>query len=120
MKIAALITVAALTCGTALAQGYGSTADRGSAANRNQSAAVAADTQPQGEGIMDKTKRALHRLGDKIRSAGNTSKDHTDKTAEQNDTRTMGAAGADKSDSARQARIDQAYSQSQKPKPMNK
>lgn len=120
MKIAALITVAALTCGTALAQGYGNTADRDSSASRNQSAAVANDSQPKGEGIMDKTKRAFHRLGDKIRSVGNKSKDHTDKTAQQNDTRTMGAAGADKSDSARQARIDQAYANSQKSKSMDK
>lgn len=116
MKIAALITVAALTCGTALAQGYGSSTDRNTSASPNQPAAAAND-QPKGEGFIDKTKRVFHRLGDKIRSVGNKSKDPTDKTAQQNDTRTM---GADKSDSARQARIDQAYGNSKKSKPMDK
>ena len=118
MKIAALITVAALACGTAWAQGYGSTADKSS--STNHAATTANDTQPKGEGIMDKTKRAFHRLGEKLHASGNKAKDSTDKTAQQNpDTRAMGA-GADKSDSSRQARMDKAYADSKKSKSMDK
>src|SRR4051812_16692749 len=103
MKIAALITVAALTCGTAFAQGAGSTADRTTAPSRNHAAATANDTQPKGEGIMDKTKRAFHRLGEKLHASGKKSTDTTDKTAQQNpenNTRAMGASGSAKSDSS--------------------
>lgn len=122
MKIAALITVAALTCGTAFAQSSSSTSGDTSA-TRNHSAATANDSAPKGEGIMDKTKRAFHRLGEKLH-AGKKSTDTTDKTAQQDpenkDTRAMGASGADKSDSSRQSRMDQAYSNSKKSKPMEK
>src|SRR3954471_13181547 len=109
MKIAALITVAALTCGTAFAQSSGSS---DTSATRNRSAATANDTQPKGEGIMDKTKRAFHRLGEKLHASGKKSADTTDKTAQQNpesNTRAMGASGSAKSDSSRQARMDEAY-----------
>jgi len=118
MKFAALITVAALTCGAAFAQGYGSGTSRDSAANRDPSAAVATDkeSKPAGEGIVEKTKRAFQRLGDKIRSAGSKSKD-ADKTAAQSDTRSMGAAGTD---SERKARMDEAYANSKKAKPQDK
>jgi hypothetical protein len=118
MKIAALITVAALTCGTALAQGYGSSS--GSSSTHNQSAATANDSPSKGDGILDKTKRAFHRLGEKLH-AGKKSSDNTDKTAQQDpeSTHAMGASGSGKSDSARQARMDQAYSNS-KSKSMNK
>lgn len=121
MKIPALITVVALTCGTAFAQGYGSTADRDSAVNRKPAAAATSDSpsKASGEGIVAKTKRAFHRMGDKIRSVGNKSKDG-DKTAAQNDPRSMGAAGSTSADSARQARIDEAYANSQKSKPQDK
>jgi hypothetical protein len=122
MKLAALITVAALTCGTALAQGYGSS----SSASPNHSAAAANDSQPKGEGLVDKTKRAFHALGEKIRGASHNAKNaadkDTDKTAQQsqNDTRAMGAAGSSKSDSARQSRMDDAYANSKKSKSMDK
>jgi hypothetical protein len=118
MKIAALITVAALTCGTAFAQSSGSD----TSTTRNRSAATANGSQPKGEGLMDKTKRAFHKLGDKLH-AGKKSGDDTDKTAQQDpenrSTRAMGASGSDKSDSSRQSRMDQAYSNS-KSKSMNK
>jgi hypothetical protein len=120
MKFAALITVAALTCGTAMAQSYGSSStDRSTSASPNHSAAMANDDHAKGESFMDKTKRAFHRLGEKLRGAGHTAKNSadkdTDKTAErtQNDTKAMGASG---SDSSRQARMDQAYANSKKSK----
>ena len=122
MKIAALITVAALTCGTAFAQSYGSTSDK-SSATTNHSAAAAKD-QPKGEGFIDKTKRAFHRLGEKLHASGNKAKDDTDKSAQQDpenrSTRAMGASGSAKSDSARQSRMDQAYADSKKSKSMDK
>ena len=120
MKIPALITAAALTCGSAFAQ-YGSTAERDAPANSKPSAAAPADSQPagSGEGIMAKTKRALQSLGDKIRSVGNKSSD-ADKTAGKDATRSMGAAGSDSADSARRARMDEAYANSKKAKPQDK
>jgi hypothetical protein len=120
MKIAALITVAALTCGTAFAQSSSTTTD--SSATRKH-AATASDTQPKGEGFMDKTKRAFHKLGEKLH-AGKKSDDTTDKTAQQSpDTRSMGASASDKgarSDSSRQSRMDEAYANSKKSKSMDK
>jgi HPt (histidine-containing phosphotransfer) domain-containing protein len=114
MKIAALITVAALTCGTALAQGYGSSS--GSSTTHNQSAATANDSSSKGDGILDKTKRAFHRLGEKLHASGNKAGNNSDKTAEQNpETAAMGA-GPDKSGSSRKSRMDQAYSDSKKSK----
>jgi hypothetical protein len=120
MKIAALIAVAALTCGTAFAQSYGSSGSSSRDTSANHSATTANESQPKGEGIMDKTKRAFHRLGEKLH-AGKKSSDNTDKTAQQDpeSTHAMGASGSGKSDSARQARMDQAYSNS-KSKSMNK
>ena len=113
MKIAALITVAALTCGTAFAEGAGSTADR-TTASGNHATATANDTQSKGEGFMDKTKRAFHRLGEKLHASGKKSADTTDKTAQQNpenNTRAMGASG---SSNSRQSRMDEAYANSKK------
>ena len=112
MKIPALIAIAALTCGTAFAQGYGSSTHRDTA-NPSQSAAAAPDSPSNSadDGIVAKTKRAFHRLGEKMRSGGNKAKDH-DTTASKSDTRSMGAAGSDTSDSARQSRMDQAYANS--------
>ena len=94
MKIPALLTALALTCGTAFAAGSGE-------ADRGHSAAATSDTQPRADndGIVDKTKRALRRMGDKIRSA----------TSRDSDTRAMGASGAESDDSARRRRMDEAY-----------
>jgi hypothetical protein len=113
MKIPALIAIAALTCGTAFAQGYGSGSTQRAPATGNQSTAAAPDSPSNSadEGLLAKTKRAFHRLGEKMRSAGSKAKD-TDTTASKSDTRSMGAAGSDTSDSARQSRMDQAYANS--------
>jgi hypothetical protein len=115
MKIRALLTVLALTCGAALAQGNTGSTSRDAGASRNQSTAAAADSQSKGsgEGLVAKTKRAFHNMGDKIRNAGRKNKDG-DQTAGRsgNDTRSMGAAGSDSSDASRRARMDDAYANS--------
>ena len=120
MKIPVLITAVALACGSAVAQSsYSNDRD----AHSNRSAATAPDHSSKAasdEGIVAKTKRAFQRMGDKIRSAGNKSKDNADKSAASSDTRTMGAAGSDSADSARRARMDEAYANSKKTKPQNK
>jgi phage terminase small subunit len=115
MKIAALVTVAALACGTAFAQSSSSTTSGDTSATHGKSAAMANDSQPKGEGIVDKTKRAFHRLGEKLKAGSSKSTDGTDKTAQQNpETASMGASGSDKADSSRKSRMDEAYSNSKK------
>jgi len=108
MKIRALVTVLALACGTAFAAQYGTEA-ADEAANRDQ----AATTDSGKGGVVDKTKSAVRRLGDKIgNKIGNatTGKDKSKtRTAAKNDTRSMGAAGTDTQDSGRQQRMDDAY-----------
>jgi hypothetical protein len=112
MKIPALIAIAALTCGTAFAQGYGSSTQRDSAhGSQSTAAAPESPSKSADDGLIAKTKRAFHRLGEKMRSAGNKAKD-SDTTASKSDTRSMGAAGSGSSDSARQSRMDQAYANS--------
>lgn len=136
MKIAALLTVATLTCGAAMAQ----TAS-GSPATQDPMAPRAAETTgvPHAKpgGVVDKTKNALHRAGDKMRHAGERVGKHVPRSgaardsnehamnsdmrqghhamnrdmrdkhhAVDSDTRSMGAGGTD---SARQARMDDAY-----------
>jgi hypothetical protein len=112
MKIPALVTVLALACGTAYSAQYGSNA-ADDAANRQHSTAASTDTpsKAKGEGLIDKTKRALHRMGDKMRNAGrkSTDKDQINAAAERNETRSMGAPASDGQDSARQRRMDDAY-----------
>jgi hypothetical protein len=116
MKIRALLTVLALTCGAAFAQGNSGSTSRDAGASRNQSTAAAADSQSKGsgEGLVAKTKRAFHNMGDKIRNAGRKNKDGDNQTAGRsgNDTRSMGAAGSDSSDASRRARMDDAYANS--------
>ena len=113
MRIPALIAIAALTCGTAFAQGYGSSSStQRDAAHGSSQSTAAAPENPSGsadDGLVAKTKRAFHRLGEKMRSMGN--KDH-DTTASKSDTRSMGAPGSGTADSARQSRMDQAYANS--------
>jgi hypothetical protein len=120
MKIPVLITVAALACGSALAQSSSTTSDRDT--SRSRAAATATDTPSKAsdEGIVAKTKRAFQRMGEKIRSAGNKSKDNADKAAAGSDTRSMGAAGSDSADSGRRARMDEAYANSKKSKSQDK
>ena len=118
MKIAALLTVATLTCGAALAQtGSGSAATQDPMAPRPAETTGVPHAKPGG--IVDKTKSALHRAGDKMRDAGHRvgkhvpksgsapSSDHAMNSDARGDTRSMGAAGTD---SGRQARMDDAYS----------
>ena len=123
MKIAALLTVATLTCGVAFAQ-----TGSGSAATQDPMAPRAAETTgvPHAKpgGVVDKTKKAMHRMGDKMRHAGDRVGKHVPKAGPArdsrdqamkndmrsdmpSDTRSMGAAGTD---SGRQARMDDAYS----------
>jgi len=121
MKIAALITLATLTCGAAMAQtGSGSAASQDPMAPRPAATTGVPHAKPGG--VVDKTKNALHRAGDKMRHAGQRvgkhvpgSKAHhandqamnTDTRGDtRSDTRSMGASG---SDSGRQARMDDAY-----------
>ena len=128
MKIAALLTVATLTCGAALAQ-----TSSGSASTQDPMAPRPAETTgvPHAKpgGVVDKTKNAMHRMGDKMRHAGNRVGQHVPKAGAtrnsgdhamnndtrpmnnetrsmNSDTRSMGAAG---SDSGRQGRMDDAY-----------
>ncbi len=116
MKIATLVAVVALATGTAFAAGNNSSSDQ-KAAPSHESAAAANDNTHSGDGLMDKTKRALHRMGDKIRNAthrvaNSGKKSETDRQAQTSgsDTRSMGAAGSNAQDSSRQRRMDDAYS----------
>jgi hypothetical protein len=99
MKIAALVTAAALACGAAYANTSADT-------QKQSGKATTAQTEPQGEGFAAKTKRAFKRMGDKLRSVGNKDTQQANKA---DDTRTMGAGPASK-DSSRQNRMDSAYS----------
>jgi len=112
MKIAAIITVAALATGSAaFAADYGKQSDR----DMQRDHAAASDSGKH-EGLLDKTKRAFHRMGDKMRGAGSkmahaTHTPDPNRTAARNDdTRSMGAGRDDMHDGARQRRMDDAYS----------
>jgi Skp family chaperone for outer membrane proteins len=115
MKIQALVTVLALACGSAFAAQYSSgSAEGDAAAMHNQSTAASTDAQPKkGGGLMDKTKNAMHRMGDKMRSVGHR-KDKDGQTAAKDDTRSLGAVGSDTQDGTRQRRMDDAYANWQK------
>jgi rhamnose utilization protein RhaD (predicted bifunctional aldolase and dehydrogenase) len=114
MKIPALLTAAALACGSAFAAGQYGSGSADSATQRSQSTAVSSDSaskSAKGDGVVAKTKRALHRMGDKMRSVGrkSTDNDEINQAAARHDTRSMGAAGSETPDSARQRRMDDAY-----------
>jgi hypothetical protein len=107
MKTAALLASLALACGTAFAA-------------QDNNAATTRDTQttPSGGAVVDKTKNTLHRMGDKVRGAGHRvanavrrSNDRADNhpPGSNTDTRSMGAPGSDTADTARRARMDDAY-----------
>lgn len=120
MKISALVTVLALTCGAALAQTSSSSTNRDASTTRSNSAAAASEKSSD-EGFVAKTKDALHRMGDatrnamhRITSAGRKSTGEKTENASKSDTRSMGAAGSDTQDSGRRARMDEAYSNSKK------
>ena len=120
MKIPALVGVVALACGTAFAAPYsGGSADADAA--KRHAAAAPTHTQSSGAkggGLIDKTKRGLHRMGEKARGATHrtanaarksTERDPINEQAAAHDARTMGAAGANAQDGARQRRMDDAY-----------
>jgi hypothetical protein len=107
MKLGATLTVLALACGTAFAaQDY---SGRDAAASRSSSTAAPTETKPAGEGIIDKTKRGVRRMGDKMRSATDRSahRDPINEQAARKEAQTMGATGTE--DSARRNRMDDAY-----------
>jgi hypothetical protein len=100
MKIPTLLTAVALTCGVA----FTAQANTGADQQKQSTAASSTHAQAKGEGLGTKTKRAFHRVGDKLRSIGN--KDKT-QSARNDDTQTMGAGPAQ--DSGRRQRMDDAY-----------
>jgi hypothetical protein len=98
-KIPALLAALAVACGSV----YANTGTHDKSAMNDKSTTAAAPEHK--EGLGTKTKRAFHRMGDKLRSMT-----HRDtQTARSDDTRTMGAAGSGTQDSARQKRMDDAY-----------
>jgi len=107
MKITALLAAAALACGTAYANTSATTSHD---TTKHSAAATDKQSGTTHEGVGVKTKRALGKMGDKIRSAGHklAHATHTDKNAS-SDTRAMGASGSDTQDSGRQRRMDDAY-----------
>lgn len=110
MKIPASIAALVFACGSAAIAAQAKDAEAGASYST-----VAASDQKAGGGVVDKTKDALRRMGDKMRSTGNRISDKvanqggqksTVRDGEQ-DTRAMGASPAEQ---ARQARMDEAYS----------
>ncbi|MHB1122007.1 MAG: hypothetical protein ACYC0T_04695 [Ramlibacter sp.] len=101
MKMAAFLAAAALACGSALA------AD----GSKEQRASSEHPAKVSGDGVVDKTKRAFSRMGDKIRGTGERlgQKLGTDKDS-RHDARAMGATGSDEAqDPGRRQRMDEAY-----------
>ena len=111
MKIAALLTALALASGTALAAQDSSNYDTRDTTAAHRPTAAATGT-PHQEGIVERTKSAIRRTGEKLghateRLPGNRSGDPATTDASRSGTRSMGAAGSD--DSVRQRRMDDAY-----------
>lgn len=108
MKMATFLAVAALACGSAMA------AD--SKTEHGQRVSNEHPAKASGDGVVDKTKRAFGRMGDKMRSTGDRlgRKLGTDKHSPRDETRAMGAAGSGQAqaqdhDQARRQRMDDAY-----------
>ena len=103
MKMAAFLAAAALACGSAMA------AD--SSTEHGQRVSNEHPAKASGNGVVDKTKRAFSRMGDKIRNTGERlgQKLGTDKDS-RHDTRAMGASGSGEAqDQGRRQRMDDAY-----------
>jgi hypothetical protein len=105
MKMAAILAAAALACGSAMA------AD--SRTEHGQRVSNEHPAKASGDGVVDKTKRAFSRMGDKIRHTGERlgQKLGTDKDS-RHDTRAMGASGSEDAqaqDQGRRQRMDDAY-----------
>jgi hypothetical protein len=115
MKIPALLAALALACGAAVA----GPDHAGSVSGPSVSQSSSNSASGSGNGVVDKTKRALHRMGDATRntlhrignagrhSGPNGSDSHASDRG--SDTRAMGASGSDSNDSARRSRMDDAY-----------
>jgi len=104
MKIATIVTVVALATGSAaFAADYGNHSDRDT--SRHAAVVQHDDHGATHEGFIERTKRALHRMGQKLRSA--THRHSQTAAGNSNDTRSMGAAGDH--DNGRQDRLNQAY-----------
>jgi hypothetical protein len=111
MKIAALLTTLALASGAALAAQDSGGYDSHDTTTMHRSAAAATGTQHK-EGIVERTKSAIRRTGEKLdhatrRLPGNRSGNQAMRDDSHSDTRGMGASGSE--DSARQRRVDDAY-----------
>lgn len=103
MKMAAFLAAAAVACGSAMAAD--SKTDHGQRVSNEHPA------KASGDGVVDKTKRAFSRAGDKIRGTGERlgQKLGTDKDS-RDDSRAMGASGSDQAqDPGRRQRMDEAY-----------
>lgn len=105
MKIAAFLAAAALACGSAMAAG--------SNAGHGQRVSNEHPAKASGDGVVDKTKRAFGRMGDKIRNTGERLGQRlgTDRDT-RSDARAMGAGGSDQEhaqDQGRRQRMDEAY-----------
>lgn len=103
MQIAAFLAAALLACGSAMA------AD--SKTEQGQRVSNEHPAKASGDGVLDKTKRAFGRMGDRIRSTGERlgQKLGTDKDS-RDDARAMGASGSDEAqDQGRRQRMDEAY-----------
>ena len=98
MKISSLLMALALSCGVAV------TAQANTSADKSPST-VASSSEAKGEGLGTKTKRAFHRMGDKLRAIGHKNKDT--QQARTDETQSMGAGPAQ--DSGRRQRMDDAY-----------
>ena len=101
--MAAILAAAALACGSAMAAD--SSTEHGQRVSKEHPA------KASGNGVVDKTKRAFSRMGDKIRNTGERlgQKLGTDKDS-RHDTRAMGASGSGEAqDQGRRQRMDDAY-----------
>jgi hypothetical protein len=111
MKTTALVAILAVSFGTAMAAGNYSSSDKDRSASHTQSTTAAANdsSNAKDESLGEKTKRAFHRMGEKIRSAGHRVA-NAGKKDKDTDTHAMGAGSETiKQDSARQKRMDDAY-----------
>lgn len=103
MKIRALVTVVGLACGSAMAAGNNAASAGATLGHGESNAASAEHTTSSGQprdGIANKMKRGMHRMGEATRNTmhrlGNAGRKATDRSeqAAGGDTRSMGAAGA--------------------------
>lgn len=112
MKMAAFLAAAALACGSAMAAD--SKSEHGQRVTNEHPAKASS-----GNGVVDKTKRAFSRMGDRMRSTGDRlgQKMGTDKHSPRHETRAMGGTGrheqvhsqAHAQDQGRRERMDDAY-----------